>query len=188
MKNTLTLYELSDNYLTALDHLTDPEADIPPEAVTDTLESLQLDLTEKATNVAAFARNLEATAKAIKEAEQAMARRRRTLENRARWIRDYLRGNMEATGITKIESPWFVLAIRRNPPAVEVIDESSLPDDAVTVTLEMERASYNRAREHIDGYRIIGTKVDKSGIKARLKAGEGIDGARLVRTTRLQIA
>ena len=188
MKNALRLYEIADNYLSTLDYLTDPEADIPMEAVTDTLESFEIDLTEKATNVAAFARNLEATAKAIKEAEQAMARRRRALENRARWIKDYLKTNMEATGISKIESPWFVLAIRKNPPAVEVVNVDELPDDTVTVTLEMGRAAYNQAREHFNGHKVTGTKVDKAGIKTRLKAGEGIEGARLVRSTRLQIA
>lgn len=188
MKNALRLYELSDNYLSALDYLTDPEADIPMEAVTDTLEAFELDLTEKATNVAAFARNLEATAKAIKEAEQAMARRRRALENRSQWIKDYLKHNMEATGITKIESPWFVLAIRKNPQSVEVSDEASLPDDTVTVTLEMGRAAYNQVKEHLNGHRVTGTRVDKAGLKTRLKAEEAIDGARLVQGTRLQIA
>jgi len=188
MKNALRLYEISDNYLSALDYLTDPEADIPMEAVTDTLEAFELDLTEKATNVAAFARNLEATAKAIKEAEQAMARRRRALEKRAQWIKEYLKTNMEATGITKIESPWFVLTIRKNPQAVGVIDVDKLPDDTVTVALEMDRAAYNEAKEHLNGHQVIGTKVDKAGIKVRLKAGEVIDGVRLLQGTRLQIA
>ncbi len=188
MKNALRLYELSDNYLSALDYLTDPEADIPMEAVTDTLEAFELDLTEKATNVAAFARNLETTAKAIKEAEQAMARRRRALEKRAQWIKAYLKSSMEATGITKIESPWFVLAIRKNPQAVDITNEATLPDDTVTMALEMDRATYNQAKEHLNGHQLTGTKVDKAGIKVRLKAGEAIDGARLVQGTRLQIA
>ncbi len=151
MSSNMTLYNISADYLEALDHLTDPEADIPMEAVADTLEGFELELSEKATNVAAFARNLEATAKAIKEAEQAMARRRRALENRAKWIKDYLKNNMEATGITKIESPWFVLSIRKNPPAVDVTDEAALPDDSVTVVLELDRATYNQFKGKLNG-------------------------------------
>ena len=188
MTNALSLYDLSDEYLTALDYLTDPEADIPQEVVQDTLEGFDLELREKATNVAAFARNLEATAKAIKEAEQTMAKRRRALENRAKWIKTYLKTNMEATGITKIESPWFVLAIRKNPPAVEVTNEATLPDDTVSVALEMDRASYNQVKDRLNGHRVTGHKVDKTGLKARLKAGEAINGAQLVQSTRLQIA
>jgi hypothetical protein len=70
--NSMTLYQISADYLEALDYLTDPESEVPMEAVTDTLEGFQLELTAKATNVAAFARNLDASAKAIKEAEKAM--------------------------------------------------------------------------------------------------------------------
>ena len=184
----LSLYDISTEYLEALDYLTDPEADIPMEAVTDTLEGFDLELREKATNVAAFARNLEATAKAIKEAEQAMAKRRRALENRAKWIKDYLKANMEATGITKIESPWFVLAIRKNPHAVEVTSEAALPDDAVKVALELDRATYNQVRDQLNRHQVTGFKVDKAGLKARLKAGENSNGARLVQSTRLHIA
>jgi hypothetical protein len=148
----------------------------------------QLELTEKATNVAAFARNLDASAKAIKEAEQAMARRRRALENRSQWIKDYLKRNMEATGITKIECPWFVLSIRNNPPAVDVTDKDALPDDVVTVTLEIDRAAYNAIKDSLNGHQVTGTKVDKVGLKARLQGGEALEGARLVQGTRLQIA
>jgi hypothetical protein len=186
--NSMTLYQLSADYLEALDYLTDPEVDVPMEAVTDTLDGFQLELTEKATNVAAFARNLEASAKAIKEAEQAMARRRRALENRSQWIKNYLKRNMEATGITKIECPWFVLSIRNNPPAVDVTDEAALPDDAVTVTLELDRGAYNAIKDKLNGHQVTGTKVDKAGLKARLQGGEAIEGARLERGTRLQIA
>lgn len=186
--NSMTLYQLSAEYLDALDYLTDPEADVPMSAVADTLEGLQLELSEKATNVAAFARNLEATAEAIKAAEQAMARRRKALENRAEWIRGYLKRSMEATGIKKIESPWFVLAIRKNPAAVDVTDETALPDASVKVLIEMDRGSYKAVKCKLNGHRVIETKVDKAGLRARLKGGESVSGACLEQSTRLQIA
>ncbi|MGZ5013148.1 MAG: siphovirus Gp157 family protein, partial [Methylobacter sp.] len=80
--NRLSLYELSTNYLQALDFLTDPEMDLPIEAVNDTLEALGGELEDKAINVAKFFRNMEATAAAIKSAEADMAKRRKALENR----------------------------------------------------------------------------------------------------------
>lgn len=36
--NNLSLYQISTNYIEALDALTDPEMDLPIEAITDTLE------------------------------------------------------------------------------------------------------------------------------------------------------
>lgn len=165
--NNLTLYEISHDYLQALDAFTDPEADIPLEAAMDTLEGIEGQLQEKAVNVAKFMQNLDATARAIKEAEQQMARRRKAIENRARWIKDYLKNNMEAAGITKIESSWFRLAIQKNPEAVEIIDEASLPDDFKT--------------------EVVTVKIDKAAIKQAICDGAEVPGAMLTQGTRLAI-
>lgn len=119
------LYELAGEYRAAAEQLAD--LDLPPEVVADTLEGLAGDLEQKATNVALFARNLEATAAAIKQAEADMAARRKAIENRAASIRDYLLRNMMACGIQKIESPWFDLAVRQNPASVVVDDIEQIP-------------------------------------------------------------
>jgi hypothetical protein len=91
--NNLSLYELSSTYLKALDDLTDPELDLPLEVVNDTLEALSDEMETKAINVTKFMRNMEATTKAIKEAEAEMAKRRKSLENRIKWMKDYLKGS-----------------------------------------------------------------------------------------------
>lgn len=165
--NNLTLYEISQDYLQALDLFTDPEADIPMEAALDTLEGIEGQLQDKAVNVAKFVQNLNATASAIKEAEQQMCRRRKAIENRAVWIKDYLKANMEAAGITKIESPWFRLAIQKNPEAVEIFDEASLPDDFKT--------------------EVVTVKIDKAAIKQAVRDGFEIPGVMMTRSTRLAI-
>jgi hypothetical protein len=165
--NNLTLYNLSANYLQALDFLTDPEADLPAEAVKDTLEALAGELEDKAVNVAKFLRNMEAAAEAIKAAEAEMAKRRKALESRAQWMKDYLKGNMEHTGITKIECPYFKLSIQGNPPAVNIIDETAIPE---------------QFKEQI-----IDWKIDKTAIKKAILAGQSVAGASLVNGTRLVI-
>jgi ABC-type proline/glycine betaine transport system substrate-binding protein len=88
--SNLSLYQLSGNYLQALDFLTDPEINLPIEAINDTLEGLTGELEDKAINVAMFLKNMEATAEAIKNAETEMAKRRKTFENRVQWLKDYL--------------------------------------------------------------------------------------------------
>jgi hypothetical protein len=163
----LALYELSNQYLQALDALTDPEADIPMQAITDTLEGIEGQLQDKAVNVAKFLRNLEAFAEAIKEAEEQMARRRKAFESRARWVRDYLKTNMEDCGITKIESPWFCLSIQKNPAAVEILNEAAIPEE-----FKQE---------------VVTVKIDKAAIKEAIGAGREIRGARIVNGTRLSI-
>ncbi len=165
--NNLTLYDIGQDYLQALDLFTDPEADIPMDAVMDTLEGIEGQMQDKAVNVAKFMQNLVASAKAIKEAEQQMARRRKAIENRATWFKEYLKNNMESAGITKIESPWFNLAIQKNPEAVEIFDETSLPDEFKS--------------------EVVTVKIDRSAIKQALQDGVGVSGAMLTRGNRLAI-
>lgn len=165
--NNMTLYDLSSEYLQALELFTDPEADIPLEAAIDTLEGIQGQLQDKAVNVAKFLQNLDSTAKAIKEAELKMAKRRKAIENRTQWLRDYLKNSMESAGISKIESPWFRLAVQKNPEAVEIFDEASIPEDFKE--------------------QVVTTRIDKAAMKEAMKAGAEIPGAVLVRNTRLTI-
>jgi hypothetical protein len=186
-RGSLTLYELSQEYGQALEVLTDPEAEIPLEAVEDTLEGLAGELQEKAIHVALFMRNLEVTVQAIQEAEAQMAKRRKALESRARWLRDYLKRHLEAVGIHKIDSPWFRLAVRKNPEAVDVVDLDALPDELVSLEVRMSRAVYQAVREQLNGHCVKSEKAERSTIKTRLKAGETVPGARLKQDTRLAV-
>lgn len=165
--NNLSLYELSSTYLEALDTLTDPEADLPIEVVNDTLEALGDEMENKAINVTKFLRNMEATAQAIKSAEAEMARRRKSLETRVTWMKSYLKGSMEHTGITKIECPFFKIAIQNNPVSVNILNEKSIPDEYKA--------------------QVISWKIDKTAIKNAIKGGKNVPGATLVNGTRLAI-
>jgi hypothetical protein len=161
------LYILSAEYREAAEKLAD--LDLPEEAIPDTLESLAFPLEQKAINVAMFMRNLETTAEAIRAAEAEMANRRRAIENRVAGLRDYLHGNMQLCGISKIESPQLRLAIRNNPPAVVIDCEAAIP------------AEFMRRPEPPP------PTPDKKAIAAAIKAGGTVAGAHLQGSTRLEI-
>lgn len=163
----LTLYQISDQYLADMQKLQDMELD--EQTFADTLESLSGELEVKATNVAMFIRNLEASADAIKSAEKAMAERRKALEAKAERIRQYLLENMQRTGISKIESPYFALSLRKNPPAVEVINQELIPD------------------EYFDIPEPPPPVLNKTRLKDDLKAGVLVEGAKLTQGQSLQI-
>lgn len=165
--NALALYQIADQYLDDLAKLSD--LDLPPEAVADTLEGLQGALEVKATNVAMYARNLEAAAEQIKAAEVAMAARRKAIESRADHLRTYLRDNMMRTGISKIECPYFKLSLKKNPAAVVIDDEGKIP---------RELYIYPEAPPPYP---------DKKAIKAAIEAGQHLDGAHLEQAMRLEI-
>ena len=82
MTATLKLYELSTDYLRALDALTAQE-ELPPEAIADTLDGLAGAWEDKALNVARYVRNLEAEADAIAQAKQRMEARAKATAHHA---------------------------------------------------------------------------------------------------------
>lgn len=124
---SLTLFQIAADYRQLAERLSD--LDLDDQTVADTLEGESGALEIKATNIAAVCRNLEASAAAIKEAEQQMKARRTAIENRAARLRRYLLDGMRVAGISKIESPFFAISIRRNPPAVDVYEPGLVPAD-----------------------------------------------------------
>ena len=160
------LYLLTQEFREAAEKLAD--AELPDEVIADTLESLQFPIEEKAKNVAMVIRNIEASAKAIKEAADAMITRAKSEENRAKHLKGYLQSAMEATGITKIESPYFVISLRNNPESVVIDAESQIPADYMREI----PASYS---------------PDRILIKKAIQDGYEVPGCHLTRTQSLQI-
>lgn len=161
------LYELV-RYQHELEVLAD-SGEVPAEQIADTLEALDGDIRDKAVNVAAFTKNLEATAEAVREAAKAMLARADRIEKRAESIRAYLLFNMQASGVSKIECPWFTLTVRKNPPSVIIDDEAQIPSDY-----------YVPPPPPIP-------KLDKTAVKRAIQAGVEVPGARLFQNERLEI-
>jgi hypothetical protein len=165
----MTLWQLTDQYLQALQILTSDD-DLPPEVVRDTLDALEGNLTTKATNVAAYASMLAINADAIGAEITRLKMMQQRVEAHAAKLRDYLRDNMIRSGITKIEAtqaPFFRLAIKRNPPRVVVDYEYMIPTE------------FLRAK--------IITEVAKDEIKRAIQSGQDVPGAHLEQTERLEI-
>lgn len=161
------LYEVAEQYLEAATAL--QNSDLDEQTITDTLEGLLGDVEVKATNVAAIAKNFESAAAQIREAERSLAARRQFMEKRADRIKAYLEQNMKKTGINKIESPWFNLAIKKNPAAVIIRDASVIPDEFMRFPP------------------VPAPEPDKAAIKTALAAGKEVPGCSLEQGTRLEI-
>lgn len=161
------LYVLAHEYREAAERLAD--LDLDEQTIADTLESLGGELEAKAANVAMFARNLESTAAAIKEAEGQMAARRKAIEARADGMRRYLLACMRSAGVHKVETPLLRLTVRDNPPAVVVFDAAQVPDEFMRQPEPSPPAP------------------DKTAIKEAIKGGRDVPGTRLVINQRLEI-
>lgn len=161
------LYELTQQHR-ELERLADGE-ELPAEVIRDTIEGLEGTIHEKAVSVAAFIRNVEANAEMVAEAAKQLAERAARMQRRADQVRAYLLFNLQATGITKIESPQFTIALRNNPEAVRINDGADLPPEF----LVQQPAPP--------------PKVDKAQIKEAIKAGREVPGCWLEAGQRVEI-
>lgn len=165
--SNLSLYEISNEYRRMVEALMETQEDA--QAIADTVEGESWPLQVKAQNVAYAIRNLEASAEAIKQAEQQMAERRKRIEKRAEAIRNYLKNCMELAGVQKIDCPHFTLSIAKNPASVEIYEEALIPVNLMKMPEPPPPAP------------------DKAAIKLALRDGVNVPGARLTHGTRLSI-
>lgn len=166
---TLKLYEISNDYLQALQALTaQADADgVLPDDLCTVLNQLEDTFEAKAVNVAAYIRTLEAESAAICEVKKSMERRMTSLSNQAVRLRDYLKSEMERTGILNVNHPWLTVRVQSNPPSVIVDDTVELPDCF---------------KESMTNVRLL-----KADIAQALKSGKEVPGAHLEQSTRLVI-
>lgn len=157
----LTLFEIAGEYRLMADKLAD--LDLPDDVIADTLQAESGALEVKATNVAFVVRNLEATAEAIKSAEAQMAARRKAIESRGKRLREYLLAGMQYAGVRKIDSPHFSIALKKNPPSVEVLDEKQIPPDYWTDPPPPPKAIDKRLilQAMKDGFDVPGCKLNQ---------------------------
>lgn len=108
----LKLYELTEQYDEVMDLLYDDETD--EQTILDTLESIEGEIEDKADGYAKIIKTMAAEAEAIKSEEYRLHRRRMTLENRAKWMKDTLQANLEFIGKTKFKTKLFSFSVVPN--------------------------------------------------------------------------
>jgi len=107
--------------------------DLDEKTMADTLEGIEGEFEEKAKSIGFVARNIESDVGAIDAEIARLNARKKTIQNREKWMRDYLKQNMQKAGITKIEHPLFVISITKGRDVVEITDIDAIPDEFVTV-------------------------------------------------------
>lgn len=121
----MKLFELANQFRALEDMaLTD---ELPAELIADTLEGLQGEFDDKAIACAKFILSLEADAKAIRQASEAMRARAERVQRRADSVRAYLLFQCQAIDRKRIDSAELVIRRAVNPPAIQIRDEDLIP-------------------------------------------------------------
>ena len=84
-------------------------------------------------------------------------------------LKDYLRFNMEESGINKISSELFTASLRKGIDVVSIVDMDMLPDEYVSVktSIQPDKAAIKKALK--EGVEIPGAKLEKGKSSLLLK-------------------
>ena len=163
----MKLYELAEIYRTELAILAD--ADLPPQAVADTLEAIQGDLTDKIRAVVAFAREQRALGEARAAVAKTMTASAKTILNRADWLEEYALDTVRHCGLAlPLVYTDMTVGIAKNPPSVFLDEEAMLKPKLLPEEFWEEETI---------------VKIKRAEILRALKEGQEIPHAKIAETT-----
>lgn len=158
----MKLYEIATQYQNIAELLADPEfAD--NQDITTALDNIEDDFNNKAVNVVKAINIVEYDINAIDSEIKRLTAMKKARQNRIDEIRNYLKFNMQKTGIYKIECPLFKISYSERTQSAVEIDEKLFMD--------------NNINEDFVNVKIT---PNKTAIKDALKRGENVIGAKLV--------
>lgn len=162
-----TLRDMTGQYTELLAIASDPE--LPPEALADTLEGLEGEIKIKAENIVHVLLNSDTDVVALDAEIKRLQTRKKSIENGKERLKDYLRFNMEATGITKIECPLFSVSLGKGRDIVSIDDEEALPDIYLITKTSTSPAKRVILADLQLGISINGASLTKSQSSLRIK-------------------
>lgn len=122
---TLRLYELSEQYQTLLEIVGDGEVAV--EDYEKALADLRDEIEDKVASIGKVWVTLGANCVAIKVEEERLGQRRKALEGRQTWLKEYLLRELTTANIKRVNRPAITVRLQANPPSVEVKDEDTVP-------------------------------------------------------------
>lgn len=128
----------------------------------DKFEELQLTREAKIESICLWIKNLKAEAEALKAEKDAFAARQKAAENKMENLKKYIAGYLDGTAF---ESAKVKVSFRKSE-SLEILDIYKVPEE------------YLKYKE---------PDVDKTGLKAAIKAGGQFEGVQLVVNQNIQI-
>tara|TARA_R110001632_G_scaffold68317_1_gene160140 strand:+ start:610 stop:1089 length:480 start_codon:yes stop_codon:yes gene_type:complete len=147
----MKLHEMSKDYIGFL------ESDMESDQLVECLDSIEDSFDNKANNIVKLVSSLNVDVEGIDKELKRLQTMKKAITNNQERLKEYLRYNMEITGINKIKHSLFSITLGKPTVTVEIVDIDFLPDNFVSTDVVM--------------------KADKKEILKALKNGEDIPGA-----------
>lgn len=164
----LSLYKITHELESLLDGGIDEDG-----VISEELGAMLARFEDKGKAVTAYILNQTATADAVDETIKHLEKRALSFRNRAESLKAYLRDNMKRSGITQISSDDGTFTAKLyldRDESVEIFDKAQIPIAYMTTPKTPE------------------PQPDKARIKASLKAGTDVPGAKITKRDRLTIS
>ncbi|CCO08247.1 siphovirus Gp157 family protein [Desulforamulus hydrothermalis] len=153
----MKLYEMTGAFNEIFAMMEDGE-ELNYSTLEDTLQALEGAIEEKVGNIAKMIKSLEVQAEGFDKEAKRLTDKKRTIENKIKWLKEYLLQAMEATAKDKILTDIGTVRRQKSPAGVSVTDPDEIPQN-YWFTPEPE--------------------LDKKLILADLKSGVNIPGVQL---------
>ena len=125
---------------------------------------------ERAEMLAPYYKHAEASISELRAQELAIAAKRKEHEDLQEQIREYLRTNMEESGVSEIAGPGLIIKLSGGSEAVEIDDEQAIPDPYWRVKKEVDKVSIKKAIK--DGYEVPGARIVEGKKRLTIKVIE----------------
>lgn len=157
------LYDLTDEYVSLVALYEDAETEQEREEILQRILDCGDDIAAKAENYAKFVKNEEADAKALTVEIARLQDKKRVAENAVKRTKEYLLMAMEIAGASEIQTSIGKWRIQKNPPSVNVVDASKIPERFLiqqepTVDKKAMLAEFRSTGEVFDGVEITQTE------------------------------
>jgi predicted RNase H-like nuclease (RuvC/YqgF family) len=157
------LYELTDDYLSLWESLSDPEADWTE--AEEKLRGIERAFDDKVSACAKMIRNMESEETALTREIDRMSQRHDALVRKTKAIKAYVQAEMETSGREKVRTDVFTVSVQHSPDKVHVVDETKIPPQYYQTT----------------------KRLDKIEVLRMLKAGYAVPGCELTQGSHLRI-
>lgn len=137
--------------------------------IADTLEGITASIEDKAKSIGFIATNIDADIAALESEIDRLSARKKVMVNKKESLTDYLRFNMESSGIKSIKCPFFNITHVDGQDIVTIIDENLIPDDYVNVKTSVSPDKNAIKKALKDGAEIPGCRLDKGKSSIRIK-------------------
>lgn len=148
------LYDIAGDYAKLMNE------DLDPEMIADTLDAIEGEFEDKVESMIKMIKEQKMLSDALKVESKIMADRAKAINNAIENTKQYMITSMQAMDKKSINAGLHKLTIRKPSQTIEIEDADKLPPEFVDYKTEVI--------------------PDKNKIKAEIKAGASIEGAKLV--------